>query len=1147
MEKKYSFLNNVVGWLVLLFSSYVFIATIEPTASFWDCGEFIASATKLQVGHPPGAPLWMIIARIFGLFATEVDGIAAADNIFSALCSSLSILFLFWSITALAKKMSLQTGELTKGKIAIILASGIIGASAYTFSDSFWFSAVEAEVYAASSLFTALVFWLTLKWEANAHKKYADRYLILVAYFMGLSIGVHILNLLALPALVYIYYFKRFKPTKQGFIYAGIISIVMLGIVQQGIISYTILLATKFELFFVNSIGMPYDSGMWIFFALLTGCIVGGIVWTKRKNMPNLQNTILGVMVILIGYSSFSMIVIRSAANPPMDENNPENILALLPYLNREQYGDRPLLKGHTFNTADALNPERKNQYISGSPVYFRPDNQEKDKYQISDKRKNYKPNYAKKGQMIFPRMYSSQAHHIRAYKTWSNFKGKKIKKAKVFDRQEGRVRKKTLIIPTFSENMQFFFSYQINFMYWRYFMWNFTGRQNDIQGHGNDRKSDMVLKGNWLSGVPFIDNAHLGNQDSKPESLKNNEGRNTFYFLPLILGIIGMVFHFSRHKQDAWIVMLLFFMTGIAITIYLNQTPYQPRERDYAYAGSFYAFAIWIGLGVQGLFSFMHGTKKTEEEITNETGKKGIEAKLMVLGIHEISLTALTFLIVGILTCKVNNAEVFGLSCIYIGLVIGGATLLCYMIGKVLKTDSSRATLSFLLAITVPAIMGAEGWGDHDRSNRFTATDFAKNYLDTCDKNAIIFTNGDNDTFPLWFVQEVEGYRTDIRVVNLSLLNTDWYIDQMKRKAYESDAIPFSMTQDHYRQGTRDYIYLRKTWDKGFHDINKVMDFVKSDNRRTQLPTNSGEYMNYLPTNKFSIKVDKDKVIENGIVLPKFKKDIPEKINWTIKGGAVMKAKMMILDLMATNNWERPVYFAITVGSEHYMNLEEYFQLEGLAYKVTPIKHETKKSGTGYIHIDKMYDNLVNKFRWGNMEKEGVYLDEQVMRMTMNYQSNFARLARELIAKGDKVRGIKTLDRCLEIMPPHKVPVGYSSLFIADAYYLAGETEKADTLMNKILDKFTGELEWYISLDSPFADRVSGEVEKAFQIISNANYFAGKNWQKLNTEKGIQLETSSPISERFSVFLNEFSTDIKDYGKRIGQEQRYIKMMRGM
>jgi len=1149
MEKRYTFLNNVVGWLILLFASYVFIATIEPTASFWDCGEFIASATKLQVGHPPGAPLWMIIARVFGLFATEVDGIAAADNVFSALCSSFSILFLFWSITALSKKMSLQTGKLTTGKILIILSSGIVGATAYTFSDSFWFSAVEAEVYAASSLFTALVFWLILKWEANAHKKYADRYLILVAYFMGLSIGVHILNLLALPALVYVYYFKRFIPTTKGFIAAGVISIIMLGVVQQGIISYTILLATKFELFFVNSIGMPYDSGMWIFFVLIAAAIIFGIIWTKKNNMPNLQNIILGIMVILIGYSSFSMIVIRSAANPPMDENNPENILALLPYLNREQYGDRPLLFGHTFSSANALDADE--HYVSGSPVYFRPENQDVDEYKIADKRENYKPNYSKKGSMYFPRMYSSQKHHVRAYKNWSGFEGKKVRKAKVFDRQEGRVKTKNLTIPSFSENMQFFFSYQINFMYWRYFMWNFTGRQNDMQGHGNDRKSDMVLKGNWLSGVPFVDDAHLGNQTTKPDSLKHNEGRNTFYFLPLILGIIGMVFHFSRHKKDAWIVMLLFFMTGIAITIYLNQTPYQPRERDYAYAGSFYAFAIWIGLGVQGLFSFMTGTKKTAEEITIETGKRGIEAKLITLGLYEITTTAFAFLIVGILMfifnsiLKTSGFEVFGLSCIYIGFVIGMITLVCYLLGTITKKETSRAALALIISLAIPGIMGAEGWGDHDRSNRYTATDFAKNYLDSCEKNAIIFTNGDNDTFPLWFVQEVEGYRTDIRVVNLSLLNTDWYIDQMKRKAYESEAVPFSMTQDQYRQGTRDYIYLRKTWAEGYHDINKVMDFVKSDERRTQLPTSSKEYMNFLPTNKFTIPVDKDKVLRNGTVVAEFSDLVPEEMNWTIKGGAVMKAKMMILDLMATNNWERPVYFAITVGSEHYMNLEDYFQLEGLAYKVTPVKHKNT-GGTGHINVDKMYNNLVNKFQWGNMEKEGVYLDEQVMRMTMNYQSNFARLARELIAKGDIDRGVKTLDKCMEIMPPHRVPVGYSSLFIADAYYQAGETEKGDTLMNTILDKFIGELKWYISLEEPYANRVSGEVERAFQIISNTNYFSGKNWQNNNAKAGIQIETVNPISEKFREFLNEFAPEIEDYGKRIGQRERYINMLRG-
>lgn len=1156
MEKKYTLLNNTIGWIILLISSYVFIATIEPSASFWDCGEFIASATKLQVGHPPGAPLWLMIARVFGLFASDVEGIAAADNVFSALCSSFSILFLFWSITALAKKVALKTGELTTGKTLVILFSGTIGALAYTFSDSFWFSAVEAEVYAASSLFTALVFWLILKWDANSDKKYADRYLILVAYFMGLSIGVHILNLLALPALVYVYYFKRFKPTTKGFIYAGIISIVMLGVIQQGIISYSILLATKFELFFVNSLGFGYDSGMWIYFVLIVAAIIGSIIYTKKKNLPNLQNSILGVMVILIGYSSFAMIVIRSAANPPMDENNPENILNLLPYLNREQYGDRPLLFGQSFSSTLDI----EEQYTSGSPVYYRPENQEDDKYLVADERKNHKPNYDKKTCMYFPRMYSSQAHHKRAYKTWSSFKGKSVR-TKVQDRKTGRTVNRKIKVPTFKENLTFFFDYQINFMYWRYFMWNFTGRQNDVQGHGRADAPDMVLKGNWLSGVPFVDDAHLGNQETMPSTLKDSEGRNEFYFLPLILGLIGMIFHFTQHKKDAWVVMLLFFMTGLAIVIYLNQSPYQPRERDYAYAGSFYAFAIWIGLGVQALCNIMASAKRTavsnkkekavkidsatagDTELPLEAGK-GLEGKLKAKGIYEYLVTALTFIIIGAFATLRTETEVFGLSILYIGGVIAAAAIVCSAIGSIVTSTSSQAVLVLALTAFVPGIMGAEGWGDHDRSNRYTATDFAKNYLDSCDKNAIIFTNGDNDTFPLWYVQEVENYRPDVRVVNLSLLNTDWYIDQMKRKAYKSEAVPFSMEQDQYRQGTRDYVFVQNKW-AGYHDLKKVMDFVKSDSKSTQVPATSGEYMNYLPTSQFTVPVDKEKVLANGIVLPEFADQIPESMEWSIGGGAVMKAKMMILDLMATNNWERPVYFAITVGNDHYMNLEEYFQLEGLAYKVTPIKHDNG-GAVGYINVDKMYDNLVNKFQWGNMEKDDVYLDEQVIRMTSNYKSNFARLARELLDRGDKERAIKTLDRCMEIMPAHKVPLNYYSMFIGDAYYQAGEESKGDTIMGAIADNYMNELKWFISLDDPHASRVSSEVERAFQVLSNVNYFVGKHWAKKAQTDGFKADNQNEISQKITAFMTEYQNDIMNYAERIGQVDKFRQILSG-
>ena len=1115
MEKKYSFINNVTGWAVLLFSSIVYILTIEPTASFWDCGEFIASATKQQVGHPPGAPLWSMIARMFAFVSETLTGgtehIAAAVNVLSALCSSFSILFLFWSITALSKKIALNAGGLTSGAIWITQFSGVVGALVYTFSDSFWFSAVEAEVYAASSLFTAAVFWLALKWDANAHKPQSDRYLILIAYLMGLSIGVHILNLLVIPAIVYIYYFNKSKVTPKGFVFAGILGVLLLGVIQQVVISYSVEFATKFELFFVNELGFAFDGGMWVYFLFITIAIIAGIFYTKKNNKPNLQKAILGVMVILIGYSSFAMIVIRSAANPPMDENNPENILSLLPYLNREQYGDRPLMFGQTFNSKQ----DAKTPYTDGSPVYYR--NEESGKYFVADERKNHKPKYNKKTCMYFPRMYSSQSHHVGAYKTWSGFKGKSVT-VKVNNR--GTLQREKVKIPTFGENLRFFADYQINFMYWRYFMWNFTGRQNDIQGHGKARGSDAVLKGNWLSGVPFVDNAHLGDQSTLPETLKENPGRNEFYFLPLILGIIGMIFQFTYNRKDAWVVMLLFLMTGLAIIIYLNQTPFQPRERDYAYAGSFYAFAIWIGLGVQGLYYYMIGTKKTTEEITIETGKSGIEAKLLALGVYEISLTSVLFIVLGIAAAGVSDDQVFGFSCLFIGIIIGVYTLIAATLGKSIASNKGKAILAFALTGFIPVIMASEGWDDHDRSDKYTARDFAKNYLDSCDKNAIIFTNGDNDTFPLWYVQEVEGYRTDVRVVNLSLLNTDWYIDQMKRKAYDGEAVPFSMTKDMYRQGTRDYVYVQEKWRNGFHDLKKVMDFVKSDDASTKVRMTSDVYMDYLPTSKFSVPVSPEIVLANGTVLPEFADKIPETMDWKIGKGAVLKAKLMILDLLAHNNWERPIYFAITVGNDHYMNLEDYFQLEGLAYKVTPIKHNNK-GGTGWVNVEKMYDNLVNNFHWGNMEKEGVYMGEQVQRMTTNYRNNFARLARELTLVGDTIRAIKTLDRCMEIMPPSKIPMQYFSVYLGDAYYKAGAADKANNVMEIIVNKYLGELKWYLEQKDNIASKLAPEFEKGLQGVNTAKYFIGNNARLM--EAGIAYAEVKDLASA-KAYINQYA-----------------------
>tara|TARA_B100000401_G_scaffold18067_1_gene10956 strand:+ start:1049 stop:4726 length:3678 start_codon:yes stop_codon:yes gene_type:complete len=1222
MEKKYSFINNVTGWAVLIFSTIIYVLTIESTASFWDCGEFIASATKLQVGHPPGAPLWSMKARMFAVlgewFTGSTEYIAFAVNVFSALCSSFSILFLFWSITALAKKITLRTGELTSAHTWGIMFSGLIGALAFTFSDSFWFSAVEAEVYAASSLYTAAVFWLALKWDANASKPHADRYLILIAYLMGLSIGVHILNLLVIPAIVYIYYFNKKKATVPGFFITGVAGVLILGVIQQVVISYSVEFATKFELYFVNEKGLGFDAGMWIYFLLIGAFLVGGIILTKKKGFPQLQKAFLCVMVILIGYSSFAMIVIRSAANPPMDENNPENILTLLPYLNREQYGDRPLMFGQTFESVQ----DSKTPYSDGSPVYYRPNKtkvgyvtkikvenrknkwvvveesnlykllkrgdviqsingeniqpqslskrldiielgafQDENKleieferkgvriskeinlaqYFVADDRKKSVPNYNEKTCMVFPRMYSTQGHHISAYKTWSNYdqEPERDRKGRVITVKQRSGGRKPLIVPSQAENMRFFVNYQFNYMYWRYFMWNFTGRQNDIQGHGNARSGDAVLKGNWLSGIPFIDNAHLGNQSSLPKSLKENPGRNKYYFLPFILGIIGMIFHFVRHREDAWIVLLLFLMTGFAIIIYLNQTPFQPRERDYAYAGSFYAFAIWIGLGVQALYSYMIGTNQTEGEIIEENGKKGLEAKLVSMGIYEISISALFFVVIGLLASAIDATKVFGLSCFYIGLIIFGYVLISVLLGKLINKNKSKAVCAFLLTCFIPVVMAVEGWDDHDRSDKYTARDFAKNYLDSCEKNAIIFTNGDNDTFPLWYVQEVEGYRTDVRVINLSLLNTDWYIDQAKRAAYDGEPVPFSLTQDQYRRGTRDYVFIKEEWANAYHDLRKVMDFVKSDHHSTKIPVSSGEMMNYLPTDKFSIPVDSSTVVENGTVELDFAGQIPERMEWNIKKGAVLKSKLMILDLLAHNNWNRPVYFAITVGNDHYMNLEDYFQLEGLAYRVTPIKRENKE-GTGWINVEKMYDNLVNKFQWGNMEKEGVYMGEQVQRMSTNYRSNFARLAKLLSEEGDTLRAIKTLDRCMEIMPPNKIQVDYFSVYLADAYYKAGGTEKANDLMRILINKYTSEIEWYIKQEDNIAVKLGDEVKRSLQYLRNIKYFLNRNVDLVRSTRGNGLAEAEEIVQSILEFetangngIDRFLNKIEKASKR--------------
>ncbi|MFP4366563.1 MAG: DUF2723 domain-containing protein [Bacteroidales bacterium] len=979
--QNYKLVNVAGGWIVFLIAAVTYISTVEPTTSFWDCGEFIISASTLQIGHPPGAPFFMLTGRLFSLLAGDPANIALSINIMSALVSAFTIMFLFWTITHLAKKITIKNENYSTTNIIVITGAGLTGALAYAFSDTFWFSAVEAEVYALSSLFTAVVFWAILKWENSAHKPYANRWLILIAYLMGLSTGVHLLNLLAIPAIVYIWYFRNYEPTIKGFISAGLISFVLLLGFMYGIVRGLITGASYFELFFVNNMGLPFKSGALTFMILIAALLVYGLVYTYNRRQPLLHTVFLGITVILIGYSSASVIVIRSMADPPMDQNSPDNMFSLLYYLNREQYGDRPLLYGEYYSAP--VTGERE-----GRPSYI----QEKDKYVPA--RRNFQNLYDNRFKTFFPRMYSSNPAHMEAYVDWGNIEGKGIAVTGSGGETD------TIIKPTLAENLNFFFRYQLGHMYGRYFMWNFAGRQNDIQGHGR------LLEGNWISGIHFIDQMRVGSQYGLPEHLQKNKARNKYYLLPLILGITGLLFHFQKSKKDSWVVFLLFFFTGIAIVIYLNQTPYQPRERDYAYAGSFYAFSIWIGLGV--------------------------------LAIHDS-----------------------------------------------LKEYFSRITAPVLSVVIpllfVPGLMAVQNRDDHDRSDRYTARDFAWNYLQSCAPDAILFTYGDNDTFPLWYAQEVEGIRTDVRVVNLSYLGADWYIDQMKKKVYESDPLPLSMTKGQYIQGTRDIVYLLDRSDRPL-ELRHALDFALNDDS-LRIRLSQSDYVNYIPSRKFALTVDSAQVINTRTVSPGRAYFIEPFIEWEVNRNYLTKSNLAMLDIIASNNWERPVYFAVTVPTQEYRGLEDYLQAEGMAYRLVPVKKQEPDRYTGHINTEIMYRNITEKFRWGNVYDPQVYLDETNRRLASNLRSSFARLSGSLLDEGKRDSALVILDKAMDILPHETVPYNYFIVPVIENYYLAGEPEKATVIARRKADLLKKELNYYFSLKKSFRRYVDHETDLALSV----------------------------------------------------------------
>ena len=1071
--KQYKLVNNVLGWLTFFVAAFVYCSTIEPTASFWDCPEFITTGYKLEVGHPPGAPFFMLTANLFSQFASDPSQVARMVNTMSALLSATTILFLFWSITHLARKLILKDwSEMTLGKLIAIQASGLVGALIYTFSDTFWFSAVEGEVYAYSSAFTAIVFGLILKWEDHADEPHSDRWLVLIAYMTGLSIGVHLLNLLCLPAIVLVYCYRRFPHIElKGSLLALVGSFVLVAAVLYGVVPGIITVAGWFELLFVNTLGCPFNTGEIIYIVLLVAIVIWAIYESyvdksfKRQNISfvlsvgmlgipfrgmtwgaailglvilaaiyfglnyrkkigkdlvpvvtaRFKNTaLLCMLMLMIGYSSYAVIVIRSAANPPMDQNSPEDVFTLGSYLSRDQYGDSPLLYGQAYTSQVAYDVDGNMcvpKHKEGAAIWQRKEKAakgEKDSYFVV----SHKDKIIYAQNMVFPRMHSSA--HAGAYENWmGGIEGNQVP----YDRCGEPVMVK---MPTQMENIRFFLSYQCNFMYWRYFMWNFAGRQNDIQGNGEPEH------GNWITGISFIDDWMLGDQSKMPAELKANKGHNVFYCLPLLLGLIGLFWQAWRGQRGIrqfWVVFFLFFMTGLAIVLYLNQTPQQPRERDYAYAGSFYAYAIWCGLGVLAIYDML---------------KKKL---------------------------KGNDVAVAG--------VVGVACLL------------------------VPIQMASQTWDDHDRSGRYTCRDFGQNYLMTLqDKgNPIIFTNGDNDTFPLWYNQETEGVRTDARVCNLSYLQTDWYIDQMKRPAYDSPSVPITWPRIDFCSGTNDYIEVRPAMKQ------QLLDFYREYPKEARAafgdePFEVKNIMKYwvrskdndthvIPTDTLYITIDKEAVRRSGMMMAS--DTIPDRMVISLAGKrAIYKNDMMMLEMLAQCNWERPLYVATTVGSDNYMNLGDNFVQEGLAYRITPFN--TKAPGAKNFDTEKVYNNVMNRFKWGGLDKPGLYIDETVMRMCYTHRHLLAQLAMQLIAEGQNAKAEKVLRKAEKVLPEYNVPYTFMSgaADMARAYALIGKKADAARILNKVWADAKSYADYYLQLTGSRFMMSQNDVLRQLYIMQN-------------------------------------------------------------
>ena len=1008
-KRKFTFWNRISAVFVLVVSAVTYLLTIEPTASFWDCGEFIASSYKLEVGHPPGNPVFQLIARFFTMFTDNMHA-AVAVNVMSALCSALTIFFLYLTIVFLAKRLvkAGPDGGYSLPQAIVIYGSGIVGALAYCFSDTFWFSAVEGEVYAMSSLFTAAVFWAMTKWYEEADTGYANRWIVLISFLMGLSIGVHLLNLLTIPALVFLFYYRKRENGHYSFkeyLKIFIISAVILGVILFGIIPYLPKLAAYTDLFFVNVLGLPFNSGAAFFMVALLAACFYGLFRTMRKKQAVANTLLLCFTVIVIGFSVFSVVIIRSAAKTPTNEYQPDNPFTLIRYLGREQYGSNPIIYGQYFDAP----------YEIETPKYWAPLG---DRYEHVDSPGELK--YPAEGKMLFPRMWSgADQRYIDFYESYMNGKGKPVPGAEHLK-------------PTFGTNLWFFLDYQLNWMYWRYFMWNFAGRQNDI----HSPSPGELFAGTWESGIGFIDKARLGDQSNAPDYLKHNKGKNHYYMLPLLLGLIGLFFQFSRDKRGTWLTFLLFFMTGIAVVIYLNQPPYQVRERDYAYAGSFYAFSIWIGLAVPALHAFVKGLLSKDGSETSEGGAKYVVA----------------------------------------------------------------ASAVSLLCLGVPALMAQQNWDDHNRSHRYTAVELARNYLNSVGENGILITHGDNDTFPLWYAQEVENVRTDVRICNTSLLGTDWHIDQMKYACNESSPLPLSVGMEQYLYGTNELVFIYDVRDTVI-SINDVMRVFKHPRAKVELT--SGKLVDYIMSRKISVPVNKENVLKYGILDEKYADMIPDEIILEMPESKtfITKPELFLLDLLSNYQWDRPINM-LTMGGDLDIGQKSYLMYEGFSFKFVPIKGPMSNSEVGLTDTDDLYRKMTEVFSWDALKRNDYFVDYQNLYTfcgVMSQRNLFLNAAEKLLQDGRKDRALEMLDMCVECVPEYNFPLdmtflGFSNeymvLRLVSMYYELGEGDKARDIARRFADELMVSADFFLS----FYDYREDDFNNVFSYIQNLNYVYAAN-----------------------------------------------------